>query len=59
MFTGIICTIISTKSKINPLAVTLFSGSGPKAMIFSLIHPGGIKMWFRVCSMALKIRLHF
>ena len=31
MFTSIIHTIISTKFQINPLTVTLFSGSGPKS----------------------------
>ena len=31
MFTGIIQAIIGTKFQINPLTVTLFSGSGPKA----------------------------
>ena len=30
MFTSIIRTIINTKFQINPLTVTLFSGSGPK-----------------------------
>ena len=30
MFTSIIRTIIGTKFQINPLTITLFSGSGPK-----------------------------
>ena len=30
MFTSIIRTIIGIKFQINPLTVTLFSGSGPK-----------------------------
>ena len=31
MFTSIICTIIGIKFQINPLTVTLLSGSGPKS----------------------------
>ena len=31
MFTSVICTIISRKFQINPLTVTLFSGSGSKS----------------------------
>ena len=32
MFTSIIRTIISTKFQVNPLAITSFSESGPKAL---------------------------
>ena len=41
MFTNIIHTIISTKFQINPLTVTLFSGSGPKdpSPLFSVSRP--------------------
>ena len=31
MFTSIIRTIIGIKFQINPLTVTMFSGSGPKS----------------------------